>query len=161
MTDPPESTPDGLTVTICDTRDSLTLASEVFNKYRAHYGEPSTEDSRTLDWLTETVVTQKFIVYVATTADGEAVGLATSHEIPASLTMRKTWQLRDLYVVPERRRRGIGRALVLAVRGAAEDDGAIRLSLVTEPDNVGALALYESLGFKTVDGLASLSLDLR
>ena len=87
-------------------------------------------------------------------------GLATGHEVPASLAMGRFWQLRDLYVLPGSRRQGAAAALVGAVREAALAAGATRLSLVTEPDNQAALGLYRSLGFSRVEGLASLSLDL-
>jgi ribosomal protein S18 acetylase RimI-like enzyme len=74
--------------------------------------------------------------------------------------MGYSWQLRDLYVLPQARRRGAAAALVGAVREAALAAGATRLSLVTEPDNHAALGLYGRLGFRPVEGLASLTLDL-
>ena len=93
-------------------------------------------------------------------ADASPIGLATSHAIPASLAMARFWQLRDLYVLPGSRRQGAAAALVGAVREAALAAGAERLSLVTELDNHAALGLYRRLGFRPVEGLASLSLDL-
>ena len=147
-------------VTICDTPDTLRTASELFDKYRAHYGGSNTEDDRSsYTWLSEMVRAGKLRVFVAD-FDGQAIGLATAHEVPASITMRTFWQLRDLYVVPDSRRRGAGRALVLSVKAAAESAGAIRISLVTEPDNAAALALYDSHGFVPIEGVISLSLEL-
>ena len=63
-------------------------------------------------------------------------------------------------VLPELRRHGAAAALVSAVREAALAAGANPLSLVTEPDNLAALGLHRALGFRPVDGLATLSLDL-
>jgi ribosomal protein S18 acetylase RimI-like enzyme len=97
---------------------------------------------------------------VAAQADAPPVGLATGHAVPASLVRGRFWQLRDLYVTPESRRRGVAAALVSAVRDAAFAAGATRVSLVTEPDNRAALDLYRGLGFRPVEGLVSLSLDL-
>ena len=57
------------------------------------------------------------------------------------------------------RRDGVGHALVAHVRDAATVDGALRVSLTTEADNVRALALYGGLGFEPVHGYVSLSLD--
>jgi ribosomal protein S18 acetylase RimI-like enzyme len=74
--------------------------------------------------------------------------------------MGQFWQLRDLYVLPGSRRRGVAAALVGAVREAASAAGATRLALVTESDNRAALGLYRRLGFSPVAGLATLSLDL-
>ncbi len=53
-------------------------------------------------------------------------------------------------VGPDRRRRGLGRALVVTAADAAWRAGAARLVLEVAIDNVGAEALYLSLGFAPV-----------
>ena len=154
---------DTLRVTTCETDETLAAASVLFNDYRHHYGQPPDGDERTLGWLTDMVRSNLLTVYTASvdpSEDAPPVGLATGHAVPASLVMGRFWQLRDLYVVPGSRRRGAAAALVRAVRDGALAAGATRLSLVTEPDNDAALGLYRSLGFRPVEGLASLSLDL-
>ena len=154
---------DAIRVTRCDTDETIAGASDLFNQYRHHYGEPPDRDGRTLGWLTDMVQSKMLTVYTASVdspADAPPIGLATTHAIPASLVMGRFWQLRDLYVLPRSRRQGAAAALVSAVREAALAAGARRLSLVTEPDNHAALGLYRRLGFSHVEGLASLSLDL-
>jgi ribosomal protein S18 acetylase RimI-like enzyme len=154
---------DTLRVRTCDTVETLTAASGLFSQYRHHYGGPPEADQRTVGWLTDMVQSNMLTVYTASVgsrADAPAIGLATGHAVPASLVMGRFWQLRDLYVLPQFRRQGAAAALVGAVREAALAAGAIRLSLVTEPDNEAALGLYRRLGFRPVEGLASLSLDL-
>lgn len=146
-------------VTECTTPASVRAAATLFVKYRAHYGEPDAEEEPAHEWLAGMVRDGKFRVFVAS-VDDVPIGLATVHEVPASLRMQTFWLLRDLYVVPEGRGQGAGRALVRTVKAKAESAGAIRLSLVTEADNSVALALYESLGFTLVEGLTSLSLEL-
>ena len=150
-------------ITTCDSDsdsdETLTAASGLFNEYRHHYGEPPDEDGRTLGWLTEMVRSRMLTVFTAS-VDAAPVGLATSHPVPASLAMGHFWQLRDLYVVPGFRRRGVAAALVGAVREAALAAGATRLSLVTELDNEDALRLHRRLGFRPVEGLVPLSVDL-
>lgn len=152
-----------LRVTTCDTDETLAAASVLFNQYRSHYGEPPDADERTIGWLTDMVQSNMLTIYTASVdsaADASPIALATAHAIPASLVMGRFWQLRDLYVLPRSRRQGAAAALVSAVREAALAAGALRLSLVTEPDNHAALGLYGRLGFRPVEGLASLSLDL-
>jgi len=154
---------DTLRVTTCDTDETLAAASGLFNQYRHHYGAPPDADERTLGWLTDMVQSNMLTVYTASVdspASAPAIRLATGHAVPASLVMGRFWQLRDLYVRPGFRRQGAAAALVGAVREAALAAGATRLSLVTEPDNQAALGLYRRLGFRPVEGLASLSLDL-
>lgn len=152
-----------LRVTTCDNDETLAAASVLFNQYRHHYGQPTDADERTIGWLTDMVRSRMLTIYTASVDSSEdalPVGLATGHAVPASLTMGRFWQLRDLYVLPGTRRTGVAAALVGAVREAALAAGATRLSLVTESDNQAALSLYQNLGFGHVEGLATLCLDL-
>lgn len=55
--------------------------------------------------------------------------------------------LEELYVAPERRGQGLGRALLGAVLGAARAAGASRIELNTSEDDGAARALYERCGF--------------
>jgi ribosomal protein S18 acetylase RimI-like enzyme len=154
---------DTLRVTTCDTDETLAAAGALFNEYRHHYGEAPDADGRTLGWLTEMVESNMLTVYTASVdspTGATPIGLATSHAIPAALIMGRFWQLRDLYVLPGSRRQGVAAALVNEVRLAALAAGATRISLVTERDNQAALGLYRRLGFRPVEGLTSLSLDL-
>jgi ribosomal protein S18 acetylase RimI-like enzyme len=57
--------------------------------------------------------------------------------------------LAALEVAPEQRRRGLARAVTAALARAAADEGADLAYLQVEPDNPGAIALYERLGFRT------------
>lgn len=54
----------------------------------------------------------------------------------------------DLRVAPERRRRGVGRALVDAVERWARGAGAHELKVETQDLNAGACRFYERLGFR-------------
>ncbi len=49
--------------------------------------------------------------------------------------------------MPERRGRGLGRALMDAALELARREGADHMDLGTSEDDVAARALYESLGF--------------
>ena len=60
--------------------------------------------------------------------------------------------LAELYVVPEKRGRGIGRALLEAAIEAARERGAGHLDLNTSIDDKAAIGLYESLGFTNREG---------
>src|SRR5262245_20239052 len=55
--------------------------------------------------------------------------------------------LAELYVVPDRRGQGLGRALMEAALDAARAEGATHMDLGTSEDDVAARGLYESLGF--------------
>ena len=60
--------------------------------------------------------------------------------------------LEELYVVPERRGQGLGRALLEAAMVHARERGARRIDLNTSEDDVAARALYERMGFTNREG---------
>jgi ribosomal protein S18 acetylase RimI-like enzyme len=70
--------------------------------------------------------------------------------------------LAELYVVPDRRGQGIGRALMEESMAVARSRGADTMELGTGQDDVVARALYESLGFTHTEhgpgGVETLSL---
>ena len=55
--------------------------------------------------------------------------------------------LAELYVVPDKRRCGLGRALMQAAMASARERGADHMDLGTGEQDMAARALYESLGF--------------
>jgi GNAT superfamily N-acetyltransferase len=133
-------------------------AAGLFDAYRAHYGRDRRPEA-TLRWLRDQVTRERLRVDAAA-GYGKVHGLITTAVVPASLTLREFWLVRDLYVDPAHRRRGIARALLGHVAAAARADGALRLSLQTEAANAAALRLYASCGFRPVDGLEQLALTL-
>jgi ribosomal protein S18 acetylase RimI-like enzyme len=62
-------------------------------------------------------------------------------------------EVRALAVTSWAQGRGVGRALMLAVIGAAETSGISRLLLSTRPEMKAAQHLYRSLGFTRAPGL--------
>jgi ribosomal protein S18 acetylase RimI-like enzyme len=60
--------------------------------------------------------------------------------------------LAELYVVPDRRGQGLGRALMEAAIELARREGAEYMDLGTSEDDIAARALYESLGFSNREG---------
>ena len=56
--------------------------------------------------------------------------------------------IRDFYVRPEARRRGVGTAVVEAIRAVAEGEGRARTDPNVRADNPGGLAFWRSQGFE-------------
>ena len=138
--------------------EQLAGVAEVFDQYRRHYGQPVVA-GQTLAWLSDHISHRRLAVFGAHIGT-DLAGLATTVALPASLRLECSWQLRDLYVVPGARRRGVARALVGGVRQAATAAGAIRLSVQTEPSNIAALQLYRTGGFVPIDDIQILALPL-
>jgi GNAT superfamily N-acetyltransferase len=129
-------------------------AAHLLDEYRQHYGaNPAPEAVEA--WMREQVINQRMRVYAAGPGD-EVHGVCTVTVVPASLTLRTVWLVRDLYVDPEARRSGIGQALLAYVTDAARSEGAHRISLQTEAANVRAVELYARAGFEPVTDVALL-----
>jgi ribosomal protein S18 acetylase RimI-like enzyme len=56
-------------------------------------------------------------------------------------------EIQDVYVLPERRRQGVGTELTRAAERLVAARGLRRLSIGTSVDNEGALRLYRRLGY--------------
>ncbi len=79
-------------------------------------------------------------------------GLAVLRFRSAIFTEGLDAYLEEFYVAPDRRGRGLGRALLEAAMELARDEGARRIELGTNEDDTAARALYESAGFTNRDG---------
>jgi ribosomal protein S18 acetylase RimI-like enzyme len=79
-------------------------------------------------------------------------GLAVLRFRPAIWSDAPECHLAELYVVPDRRGRGLGRALMTSAIELARREGADHMDLSTGADDVAARALYESLGFRNREG---------
>jgi ribosomal protein S18 acetylase RimI-like enzyme len=86
--------------------------------------------------------------------DGEQIGMLTAYKVD------DWWYIGEIYLVPEWRRKGIGRAVM-----QHEIDAHEKLLLRVMPDNTHAVQLYKSLGFtwtdefEPVSGLVYMSLE--
>jgi GNAT superfamily N-acetyltransferase len=140
------------------TEAEIVALAGIFEAYRAHDGE-EIKPAGSATWLAEPLGSGRLTAFVAE-LDGQLLGFATTLDVPASLRLGHDWQVRDLFVVADRRRLGIGRALLAAIRESATSAGAVRLSVQTEHDNAAARHLYEVSGFAPVDGYVGLSLPL-
>jgi GNAT superfamily N-acetyltransferase len=79
-------------------------------------------------------------------------GLAVLRFRPAIWTRGLECYLAELYVAPDRRGHGLGRALMQGAIERARDWGADHMDLGTGETDVAARALYESLGFSNREG---------
>jgi GNAT superfamily N-acetyltransferase len=93
------------------------------------------------------------------TADGEAVGYAIFFTTFSTFECRSGIWLEDVYVRPEHRRGGIGRAVMEHLASLAQDRGHVRLDWVALDWNEPALNFYEQLGARRLDDWKLLRLE--
>jgi ribosomal protein S18 acetylase RimI-like enzyme len=118
----------------------------LFLAYLEFYRQPS-EPGRARAFLSERLQRGESKIFLAT-IDERPVGFVQLYPTFASLAMKRSWVLYDLFVVPAARRHGVAKALMERARQLAVETEADGLTLETATDNLPAQRLYESLGWK-------------
>jgi GNAT superfamily N-acetyltransferase len=93
------------------------------------------------------------------TADGEAVGYAIFFTTFSTFECRSGIWLEDVYVRPEHRRGGIGRAVMEHLANLALERGHVRLDWAALEWNQPALDFYATLGARRLDDWRMLRLE--
>ncbi len=121
----------------------------LFDLYRQFYGKaPNVEAARR--FLFARLSKGESVVFYAR-QEAAAVAFLQLYPVFSSTHLARQWILNDLYVLPEARQQGYGRALVARAHRLAEDTQANGLVLETAVTNHAAQRLYESLGWKRDD----------
>ncbi len=141
------------------TLDDLDAVARLFDLYRVFYGKPS-EPAVAKEFIRARMTQDESVILLAE-IKGDAVGFTQLYPAFSSVSATRTWILNDLLVVPEARRSGVARALLVAAADFARDDGALRLELETDHDNATAQALYHAMGWTAYDGTLRFRLPLR
>jgi ribosomal protein S18 acetylase RimI-like enzyme len=79
--------------------------------------------------------------------DGQVGGFACVRVVPCVLYVEPYAELTELYVEPEFRRQGVGRALIAYAERLARARGAADLIIMTAVGNAAAQALYRAAGY--------------
>ena len=137
----------------------LDLVAPLFDAYRQFYAcSPDPDLARR--FIGERLERGESVIFVAV-AEGRGVGFVQLYPTFTSIGARRAWILNDLFVVPEARRQGVGRALMDAAKRMAEETGAAWLELATAKDNARAQALYRSCGYRKEETFDRFKLTLR
>jgi ribosomal protein S18 acetylase RimI-like enzyme len=141
---------DGAVRVIQATSEYLEALATLFDGYRQFYGEQSDLDGARA-FLAERLERRESALFLAVldqNGQERPAGLAQLYPSFSSTSMQRLWILNDLFVAPEARMYGVGRALLQAARAHAERTDAKGLELMTARDNHAAQALYESMGWQ-------------
>jgi GNAT superfamily N-acetyltransferase len=145
----PESS-DGAVRVIQAASDHLEALARLFDGYRQFYKEAPDLDGERAFLADRLEHGESVLLLALLDQNGQEIpaGLAQLYPSFSSASMQRLWILNDLFVAPEARKHGVGRALLQAAREYAERTRAKGLELMTARDNFVAQALYESMGWK-------------
>jgi ribosomal protein S18 acetylase RimI-like enzyme len=125
------------------------VAAELLHRFNCEYDEPTPALEELTQRIAELLANGDTEILLA---GDEACGIAVMRFRRSIWTKGLECYVAELYVVPGRRGRGIGRALMLEAMATARAHGADYMDLGTSEDDVAARALYESLGFDNHEG---------
>ena len=121
----------------------------LLHDFNAEYSEPTPGPEVLAERISELIAADETTFLLV----GEGpYGIAELRFRPSVMTGAPDCYLEELYVVPEMRGRGMGRALMDAVLETARSKGATHIDLGTNEDDVAARALYERMGFTNREG---------
>jgi ribosomal protein S18 acetylase RimI-like enzyme len=138
----------GIEVRRCAAADAPDLG-RLLHAFNVEFSEPTPEADFLARRLGELIERGEATALAA--GDGPE-GFAVLRFRPSLYSESLDAYLEELYVVPERRGEGIGRAILEAAMEAAREAGAAHIDLGTSVDDTAARALYEKLGFTNREG---------
>lgn len=123
--------------------DDRPIWEELFRGYADFYKtDPNPAINGVWRWILDE--DEPFWADIAFSAAGQAVGLVQYQLMHRSLSGGKVCYLSDLFVRPEHRASGAGRALIDHVIGFAQDRGLPSVRWLTAGDNAPARRLYDT-----------------
>lgn len=125
--------------------DDLDALVPLFDGYRRFYGQGSDPDGARA-FLAERFKRGESVIFLAV-VDGTAAGFTQLYPSFSSVSLTRLWVLNDLFVGPNTRRAGVGRALLARAERWAAETQAKGLVLSTAIANAAAQRLYESCGW--------------
>lgn len=129
--------------------EDAAAAAQLLHDFNSEYEEPTPGVAALTENLTRLLESGEATVLLG----GEGPdGIAVLRVRPALWSGGLEAYLQELYVAPERRRQGLGRALLEATMAAAREAGAVGIDLNTGETDREARALYESAGFTNREG---------
>jgi ribosomal protein S18 acetylase RimI-like enzyme len=127
------------------TQPDIAAVASLFDSYRQFYEQESDLQLAT-EFIQQRIQRNESVVIVAED-DSHILGFCQLYPSFCSVAAKPVYSLYDLYVMPEARKSGIGKALLLAAELHAVQNGFARMDLTTAKTNFLAQSLYESLGW--------------
>ena len=140
--------------------DDLDALSELLDGYRQFYQQPSDIEAAR-DFLCQRFGQADSRILVSENEKGTLTGFVQLYPGVSTVGLNARWTLNDLFVLPDCRDKGTGRALMEAASQLAREHGVARLVLMTQVENARAQHLYESLGWQRNTAFYGYLLDIK
>lgn len=148
---PPHEEGPAMRITVRPARPTdLEDLADLFDQYRQFYAQ-APDAAKARRFIHDRLVRGDAVILVAEQADGTLAGFCQLYPGFCSILAEPVQLLSDLYVRPESRRSGAGRALMQAAEAQGAASGRARLDLTTARDNTRAQALYAAQGWQRDD----------
>ncbi|WP_404343914.1 GNAT family N-acetyltransferase [Vreelandella venusta] len=138
----------------------LDALTELLDGYRQFYQQPS-DIQAARDFLRQRFGQADSRILVSENREGALTGFVQLYPGVSTVGLNARWTLNDLFVLPECREKGTGRALMEAATQLACEHGVARLILMTQVENERAQRLYESLGWQRNTAFYGYLLDVK
>lgn len=135
-------------VSLAVTPQALAAAGRLLHDFNTEYGDPSPGPDALAERLGTLVPGGATDVLLV----GDEEGVAVLRFRPSLWSLADECYVAELYVVPARRGRGLGRVLLRACVEGAVARGCDYVELATTEDDVVARHLYEAEGFRRTEG---------
>ena len=142
----PVDTPNGIEVRWAGPGDRSAIAG-LEQLAKQHYGE-RLEDRETLEAASEAWLDPKagHALFVLALVDGAPAGFASIAVTPPARKYYSALYLKELFVSPEMRSRGVGHALLVFIAEFCVAENIERIDLTTAADNEAGIRFYEREG---------------
>ena len=137
----------------------LDALTELLDGYRQFYQQPR-DIQAARAFLRQRFGQADSRILVSENSDGALTGFVQLYHGVSTVGLNSRWTLNDLFVLPECREKGTGRALMEAATQLAREHGVARLILMTQVENERAQRLYESLGWQRNTAVYGYLLDV-
>lgn len=131
-----------------DRRDFLRLSEMFYSSSAVLHALPRTYHEGMFE---ELMRSDRYAEGYVAELEGAVIGYALLAKTFSREAGGKVMWLEEMYILPEYRSHGIGKAFFSAIEEQAEREGFARIRLELEANNLRARALYERLGYRGLE----------
>ncbi|KGN30644.1 acetyltransferase [Knoellia sinensis KCTC 19936] len=141
------------TAWVASSTTDLDRAAVLLHAFNTEYDDPTPAPPVLAQRLTALTAEDEVIVLLARAAENApAEGVAVLRIHASVWSLASEAYLAELYVSPDLRGQGLGRALLALALDTGRENGADYAMVVTSADDVSAQFAYRAAGFRTTEG---------